>query len=41
MCVALANTRLDVNRTVRQRLEVKKVSFASAEETVEATGMPR
>jgi prolyl-tRNA editing enzyme YbaK/EbsC (Cys-tRNA(Pro) deacylase) len=39
VCVALATTRLDVNRTVRQRLGVKKVSFASAEETVEATGM--
>ena len=39
MCVALANTRLDVNRTVRQRLGVKKASFASPEETVEATGM--
>ncbi len=39
VCVALANTRLDVNRTVRQRLGVKKASFASPEETVEATGM--
>ena len=39
VCVALATTRLDVNRTVRQRLGVKKASFASPEETVEVTGM--
>ena len=39
VCLALANTRLDVNGLVRQRLGVKKVSFASAQETVEVTGM--
>ncbi len=39
VCVVLATSRLDVNRTVRQRLGVKKASFASAEETAEATGM--
>jgi prolyl-tRNA editing enzyme YbaK/EbsC (Cys-tRNA(Pro) deacylase) len=38
-CVALATTRLDVNRTVRQRLGVRKASFASAEETAARTGM--
>ncbi|HEX9260795.1 MAG TPA: YbaK/EbsC family protein [Acidimicrobiales bacterium] len=38
-CVVLANTRLDVNRTVRQRLGVKKASFADAEQTVAVTGM--
>jgi prolyl-tRNA editing enzyme YbaK/EbsC (Cys-tRNA(Pro) deacylase) len=38
-CVVLASTRLDVNRTVRQRLGVKKASFASAEETQALTGM--
>ena len=38
-CVVLANTRLDVNRTVKQRLGVRKASFASAEETRELTGM--
>lgn len=38
-CVVLASTRLDVNRTVRQRLGVKKASFASAEETRSQTGM--
>jgi prolyl-tRNA editing enzyme YbaK/EbsC (Cys-tRNA(Pro) deacylase) len=38
-CVVLATTRLDVNRTVRQRLEVKKASFASAEDTAAMTGM--
>ena len=38
-CVVLANTRLDVNRTVRRRLGARRVSFASAEETRAATGM--
>ena len=38
-CVVLATTRLDVNGTVRQRLGVKKASFASADETRELTGM--
>ena len=38
-CVVLATTRLDVNGTVRQRLGVRKASFASAEETTECTGM--
>jgi prolyl-tRNA editing enzyme YbaK/EbsC (Cys-tRNA(Pro) deacylase) len=38
-CVVLASTRLDVNGVVRKRLEVRKASFASAEETMELTGM--
>jgi prolyl-tRNA editing enzyme YbaK/EbsC (Cys-tRNA(Pro) deacylase) len=38
-CVVLATTRLDVNGMVRQRLGVKKASFASAEETRDLTGM--
>ncbi|MCY3655582.1 MAG: hypothetical protein OXG95_03090 [Chloroflexi bacterium] len=38
-CVVLANTRLDVNHTVRPLLETRKASFASAEETAELTGM--
>lgn len=38
-CVALATTRLDVNGVVRHRLGVRKASFASAEETVDRTGM--
>jgi len=38
-CVVLASTRLDVNGLVRKRLEVRKASFASAEETMELTGM--
>jgi prolyl-tRNA editing enzyme YbaK/EbsC (Cys-tRNA(Pro) deacylase) len=38
-CVVLANTRLDVNRTVRQRLGTRKASFAPAEETRAITGM--
>jgi len=35
----LSTTRLDVNRTVRRRLGTRKASFASAEATMELTGM--
>lgn len=38
-CLVLATTRLDVNRTVRKRLDARKASFASAEETKQMTGM--
>jgi len=38
-CVVLATHRLDVNRTVRDRLATRKASFASADETRELTGM--
>ena len=38
-CVVLAPNRLDVNRTVRDRLGTRKASFASAESTQELTGM--
>ncbi len=38
-CVVLATTRLDVNRTVRQRLGTRKASFAPPEETRALTGM--
>jgi prolyl-tRNA editing enzyme YbaK/EbsC (Cys-tRNA(Pro) deacylase) len=38
-CVVLADTRLDVNRTVKQRLGVRRTSFASADETAALTGM--
>lgn len=38
-CVVLATTRLDVNRAVRQRLGVRKASFAGADETRALTGM--
>lgn len=38
-CVLLANTRLDVNKVVRKRLGARRVSFASAEETRDITGM--
>jgi prolyl-tRNA editing enzyme YbaK/EbsC (Cys-tRNA(Pro) deacylase) len=37
-CVVLATTRLDVNKTVRGRLGVRKASFASADETRDITG---
>jgi len=38
-CLVLATTRLDVNGLVRQRMGVKKVSFADADQTRELTGM--
>ncbi len=38
-CVVLATTKLDVNGAVRRRFGVRKVSFASADETRELTGM--
>jgi prolyl-tRNA editing enzyme YbaK/EbsC (Cys-tRNA(Pro) deacylase) len=38
-CLVLATTRLDVNGLVRQRMGVKKASFANAEQTKELTGM--
>lgn len=38
-CVLLATTRLDVNKTVKARLAVRRASFASAEETAALTGM--
>lgn len=38
-CLALATTRLDVNRRVRRLLGVRKLSFASPELTRETTGM--
>lgn len=38
-CVVLAPHRLDVNRTVRNRLGSRKASFAAADETRDLTGM--
>ena len=38
-CVTLAPYRLDVNRTVRDRLGTRKASFAPADETTALTGM--
>ena len=38
-CLALATTRLDVNKRVRKLLGVRKLSFAPAELTRELTGM--
>jgi prolyl-tRNA editing enzyme YbaK/EbsC (Cys-tRNA(Pro) deacylase) len=38
-CVVRASTRLDVNHTVRKLLEVPRLSFATAEETMALTGM--
>jgi len=38
-CVALATTRLDVNRAVKRAMGVSRVSFATAEQTIALTGM--
>lgn len=38
-CVLLADSRLDVNHTVRKLLESRRVSFTSADKTRELTGM--
>jgi prolyl-tRNA editing enzyme YbaK/EbsC (Cys-tRNA(Pro) deacylase) len=38
-CVVKATTRLDVNHTVRRLMGVPRLSFATAEETMELTGM--
>ena len=39
VCVVLGTTRLDVNRSVRGLLNVKRASFAVAETTTALTGM--
>lgn len=39
LCMVLAPNRLDVNNTVRRLMGVRKLSFASADLTAEATGM--
>jgi len=38
-CLVLATTRLDVNHAVRRLMDVSRVSFATADETKELTGM--
>ena len=37
--LVLATTRLDVNHAVRRLMGVKRLSFATAEQTMEITGM--
>ena len=39
VCVLLATDRLNTNHTVRKKMGARKVSFASADETREMTGM--
>ncbi|MFF1907432.1 YbaK/EbsC family protein [Kitasatospora sp. NPDC058218] len=38
-CLALAHTRVDVNKAVRKRLEARKASFAPMDAAVAQTGM--
>jgi len=39
MCLVLADSRLDVNKVVRKKLETRKASFASGDQTIDLTGM--
>lgn len=39
VCVVLGTTSLDVNHTVRELLDVKRLSFADGETTIARTGM--
>ena len=39
LCLVLATHRLDVNHAVRKKINARKVSFASADETKELTDM--
>lgn len=41
VCVALATTRVDVNKAVKNALKVRRVSFAPMDHAVSATGMER
>lgn len=38
-CIVLANCRLDVNKTVRKKLGIRRISFANPEVTRQLTGM--
>ena len=38
-CVLLADSRLDTNKVVRKKMGVRRISFASAQETISLTGM--
>jgi len=38
-CIVLANCRLDVNKTVRKKLGIRRISFANPEITKQLTGM--
>lgn len=38
-CLVLASDRADVNKTVRKRLEVRKISFAAMDDAVARTAM--
>jgi prolyl-tRNA editing enzyme YbaK/EbsC (Cys-tRNA(Pro) deacylase) len=38
-CLVLATDRADVNRVIRKRLDVRKISFAGIEDAVRETGM--
>ena len=39
LCVVLAHCRLDTNKVARKKLEVRRLSFATPEQTKDITGM--
>lgn len=39
LCLVLANCRLDVNKAVRKKMGVRRLSFANPDETKDLTGM--
>lgn len=38
-CIVLATTKLDVNKKVKELMQVSRLSFANSEETMDITGM--
>jgi len=39
LCIVLAHSRLDTNKVARKKLGVRRLSFATPEQTMEMTGM--
>ena len=39
LCIVLAHSRLDTNKVARKKLGVRRLSFASPEQTIDMTGM--
>lgn len=39
LCIVLAHCRLDTNKVARKKLGVRRLSFATPEQTIEMTGM--
>ena len=39
LCIVLAHSRLDTNKVARKKLGVRRLSFATPEQTIDMTGM--